>query len=616
QLNKVSKIKKDEIESCILKDLECSDIFSAVRTLKDNNYGSLEYAGIEYKKIFDPKVVELLNEESVRTNISDYCDRYNDLVESSPLFKKGKFNPINANSVSKNLKKEQFFQASHKVLLNGKDEVVVSWNELDRIFEEEKQKIFEDENLQEISNKIISGVAAVKTFQGLLEEFPAISSSLADIDEFKKILWGSYFEKYRSIFDELLELHDNNKDELIAIENEARLEETAWYEAHAVFKERFHVPFSMDIKNHKNAILGTTSPNIVFSFKSENESEIKFDRGQLKNLDFLSVGERRAMYLLYVIFEFKARLESGRETVILIDDIADSFDYKNKYAIIEYLKELAQEETFRIIVLTHNFDFYRTFQSRILGSAKWRNSFIAKKDDECINLLKGGNRGVRSPFDLWRNNYFKDEAILISMIPFVRNLVEYKDGTSCEDYEKLTSMLHIKSDTRNLKLSDLEFLIHKTISAKSLDAAFDRNCLVIDQIYQAADSLCTDEIENEIRLEKKVTLSIATRLKAEEFMWLHVIDKSPINNMQTGKLFDRLVQEKKSADQEFTHIKKILSQVILMTPENIHINSFMYEPLMDMSNHHLVTLYQQIKSLSTVESLTTSDCTNVNPLAI
>ncbi len=34
-----------------------------------------------------------------------------------------------------------------------------------------------------------------------------------------------------------------------------------------------------------------------------------------------------------------------------------------------------------------------------------------------------------------------------------------------------------------------------------------------------------------------------------------------------------------------------LSRVVLMTPENIHLNSFMYEPILDMSDEHLRKLY-------------------------
>jgi hypothetical protein len=32
---------------------------------------------------------------------------------------------------------------------------------------------------------------------------------------------------------------------------------------------------------------------------------------------------------------------------------------------------------------------------------------------------------------------------------------------------------------------------------------------------------------------------------------------------------------------------RVLQKVALMTPENIHLNSFMYEPILDMSDRHL-----------------------------
>ena len=34
-----------------------------------------------------------------------------------------------------------------------------------------------------------------------------------------------------------------------------------------------------------------------------------------------------------------------------------------------------------------------------------------------------------------------------------------------------------------------------------------------------------------------------------------------------------------------------------MTPENIHLNSFMYEPIMDMDISELIRLYHQVKEL-------------------
>ena len=41
-----------------------------------------------------------------------------------------------------------------------------------------------------------------------------------------------------------------------------------------------------------------------------------------------------------------------------------------------------------------------------------------------------------------------------------------------------------------------------------------------------------------------------------------------------------------------------IQQVILMTPENIHVSSFMYEPILDMSDEHLRKLYQGVMALN------------------
>ena len=41
-----------------------------------------------------------------------------------------------------------------------------------------------------------------------------------------------------------------------------------------------------------------------------------------------------------------------------------------------------------------------------------------------------------------------------------------------------------------------------------------------------------------------------------------------------------------------------MERVGLMTPENIHLNSFMYEPILDMSDEHLRKLYQEVCDLS------------------
>lgn len=41
-----------------------------------------------------------------------------------------------------------------------------------------------------------------------------------------------------------------------------------------------------------------------------------------------------------------------------------------------------------------------------------------------------------------------------------------------------------------------------------------------------------------------------------------------------------------------------LDKVALVTPENIHLNSFMYEPIVDMSDDQLKRLWSEVKVLA------------------
>jgi hypothetical protein len=42
---------------------------------------------------------------------------------------------------------------------------------------------------------------------------------------------------------------------------------------------------------------------------------------------------------------------------------------------------------------------------------------------------------------------------------------------------------------------------------------------------------------------------------------------------------------------------RTLRRVPLMTPESIHLNSFMYEPILDISDGHLRTLLANVRAL-------------------
>ena len=73
-----------------------------------------------------------------------------------------------------------------------------------------------------------------------------------------------------------------------------------------------------------------------------------------------------------------------------------------------------------------------------------------------------------------------------------------------------------------------------------------------------------------------------------------------ITNNQTGKLFGKF----KGCFQGDLKSIEILEKVNIMTPENIHLNSFMFEPILDISDHHLKQLYVDVQGLLTELEMT------------
>jgi len=101
------------------------------------------------------------------------------------------------------------------------------------------------------------------------------------------------------------------------------------------------------------------------------------------------------------MFEVEVRNKNNQDTIFIIDDIADSFDYKNKYAIIEYLKYISSIPYFRQIILTHNFDFYRTLHVRNI--VPYNMCLLGIKNQSCIKLVKADF--IRNPFvGNWKDN--------------------------------------------------------------------------------------------------------------------------------------------------------------------------------------------------------------------
>jgi energy-coupling factor transporter ATP-binding protein EcfA2 len=548
-----------------------------------------EFSDVTYKSIFNDKVIMFLDTKDFKVKITEYIKKYDELIDSSAYFKKGIFNHNNAAIIAKNLADNGFFKAKHSVSLNTETDKkeITGQKELEEIIEKEKESILTNPDLVKAFDEIDAKLKAnkeLRDFRDYLLENIKILPELGNTESFKQKLWISYLKSAQDAYKSFFEVYQTGKKELEEIIEQAKKEKTNWMKVIGIFNKRFVVPFHLKVENQDDVILKSEVPSIEFIFK-DNQDQVVVEKTEL--LKALSSGEKRALYILNIIFEFEARKEVNQKTLFVIDDIADSFDYKNKYAIIEYLKEIADKDNFYQIILTHNFDFFRTLVSRFVGR---KQSCMIVKTDENIELI---DVEYLKPFSYFKSNLHSNDYILIASIPFIRNLVEYTKNSQDDDFVRLTSLLHIKQDTNNYTVADLETIFNNVINNQvTLNNKTKR---VIDLIFELGANL-SQNTDVQVSLENKIVLSIGIRLKAELFMISQITDQASVAGItknQTSQLFEFYRNEPNAEDENI----KLLEQVNLMTPENIHFNSFMYEPILDMSDEHLRQLYVQLDKL-------------------
>lgn len=596
ELKKLSGIKNG-IEEEIISSFNGENLLAVLEQLSEKVLDATicPYNNITYRKIFDEKVIAFLETGNFKIQIQKYIEKYNELISNSPILKKD-FNHYHAATVHKILNENGFFKAEHTVNLkiNEEKKEIKDEKELLLLINQEKEKIFTDDTLKKIFEEIDKKIsnAQLREFREYLFENKEILSELADLDQFRRKLWLSYLKSNVLLYQLLMEEFRRGKIEIKKILDKARTEKTAWEEVIEIFNRRFYVPYALKVRNKEDTVLKDEAPSIEYCYKDSEDSAEDVNGDLLFKV--LSQGEKRALYLLNIIFEIESRKKLGISTLYIIDDIADSFDYKNKYAIIEYLKEISDSTNFYSIILTHNFDFFRTVQDRVMAGSRYSNSHMAIKKKDKINLVAMKYKYISNPFKEWKDKLNNDSAKLLASITFARNIAEHIGDNDV--FNKLTSVLHIKSISRSLTIKDIEDIyknLFKDLSTLYLDNHDKR---IIDLIFEIAEEIVHSEEEIALNLENKIVLSIAIRLNSEIYMINKIRDDAfvaGINKNQTAVLYKKY-KEKFPADIKSI---EILDRVNLMTPENIHLNSFMYEPILDISEFHLKDIYKELIDL-------------------
>jgi hypothetical protein len=580
---------EEELASTFAKDkilyTALSRISTEVEAMKD-----APFSHVKYDKIFDEKVLDVLSKSNVQSAIEDYIRKYNELLAASTYFRRGIFNYHQASTIAKSLADNGFFEAKHTVHLNANEtQVITSQEDLEDIIQKEKDSITKDAALKkkfaEI-DKLLHKNVTVREFNEYLSQEESILPQLGNVGLFREVLWKSYLKANYDLFVDYLNTCKAAEAQKLAIEKAAQGERTQWEEVIDIFNDRFFVPFKLVAENRTQAVLGEEILVLGFLF-CDGDENAPVQRKDL--LDVLSTGEAKALYVLNLIFEIQVRRKANEETLLVVDDIADSFDYKNKYAIIEYLKEVSQEPNFKQIILTHNFDFFRTLESRRVVS--YKQCLMAFKNSGGLTLSPA--TGFKNVFiNDWKNEFFSDSKKRISSIPFLRNLLEYTKGKDSQDYIALTSLLHLKTGSLTIRQADLDAIYNRMFGTAAHFASPDQ--LVIEWIDSEAKG-CLGAPEG-INFENKIVLSIAIRLAAEKYMIGKINDPAFVGEItahQTTELLSKFIEK---FPNEINPVK-VVQRVVLMTSENIHLISFMYEPILDMSDDHLRKLYAAVSDL-------------------
>ncbi|GAA7605374.1 hypothetical protein MMM2_05680 [Helicobacter pylori] len=595
----------EEKKKALLKSLKSGFNYEKeIETIKNKNFyeildnhlteieNSEEHYSFKYHDIFDKseKVKDFVNKN--RDLIEQYFNIYKELLSLSKIFKHtevGDFGTNHANDLKKALENDRFFKANHSLMIA--EEEIKNYNKLSEIFEEEKNKILNNENLKNsFANveKAINANKELKVFKDAINRDNTLLTELLNYDSFREKVLFSYLKQAIQNVRSLVKLYREKKPEIEKIIEQANKDQKEWESVIEIFNQRFLVPFKVKLQNQKDILLNKDAAQFRFIFSDDNQ-DMNVQKEDLQK--HLSGGEKRALYILQILFEIEARKRSNETQLLVFDDISDSFDYRNKYAIIEYLNDLQECKQFKLLVMTHNFDFYRTLASR-LNIPREQIKMIRKNDAREIIFENGGY--LKSVIKCIRDS--EKDKDFFALIPFVRNLIEYTSfqADKNNNYIKLTSCLHMKKDTKDIQIQDISKIFDSVFGTerKKKKIEEDNSKLYFETIYNIAEKIYNDKNHDHIELQNKIIFSIVIRLKSEEWMLNKLNQEFESTNNQTRELYDAI--KKELSDDE----KRIIQKVLMITPENIHINSFMFEPILDISLDHLYTCFEEVKNLN------------------
>lgn len=578
-------------EKEINKNFTCAEFINWVNKITNKDSSEdLENIFIEqYKVLFNKKIHCFMSDKTNYILFEKYIKKYTELVEGNGLLDR-KFGEVEINKLNKTLEDINFFNVGK---IEIKNRMFQNIEHIKSSIKEEIQKIYNTPELIEIKNEIEKRLDIssdeTRNLKSLLLENPEIFIKMGDYKNLSKKVVSCILKKNKKKIEIFIEKVENFKNILPNIDKELK----EWNDIINNFENLFKIPIEIKVVSKKGEIINDEERKIEIKFKKtkKNEQDI---------LKLLSQGEKRAFYLLDVLFSIHNFQKKSPEGIIVFDDIIDSFDYNNKQAIINLMINL-EKDKFKFIVLTHSFDFFRALNFKLNCTKK----ILQKKEQINKNnekFTKTYLKGLSNELDIFKEFYKEkkindDVGYLFSFLCFVRQTVKYKRSERLFNF--YTKCLHIKRSTSKVKINDIYKKVFRFCNFDRNEQFLNKyeNKMYLDELF-----LYCDHINRSVHKEdffedfkNKICLAIGIRLKTELFLkWYFKNNQIKIesNNNQTVDFIVKFNEYNKDKN-----LSNLLIKINTYTSETIHLNSFMIEPLLDIKIDDLISLYNDIKSL-------------------
>jgi hypothetical protein len=277
---------------------------------------------VELKTLSALPVQKAAESDEFSQNASEY-GQYLDKQYDKPGFFDHQFSINDLKELSSTADEMHFFSANRAFSLNGK---IYSKSELDTLIETATKSVYGSQEAMAKFVAVKSTLSKAKNLQPFKEVVENRKDLIPLMSNYPAFLRALFIAKIKddaqllSLQKEGQEIHDG----FVELQSLAEKEKTGWNSTIETFNDRFSSNGFTARLSQDQMIFPSGISKIELI--SKNDQSVCSDALRLR----LSTGEKDSLWILNCLFKIQSEFDSSKELAIVLDDIADAFDYKNK----------------------------------------------------------------------------------------------------------------------------------------------------------------------------------------------------------------------------------------------------------------------------------------------